>query len=145
MTQRIRDRLRRGIFAPPYVPPAEGEDATPDAFAFDAVGDAEPGVAVSSNIITITGIDAPVSAAISLSGGVGQYSKNGGAWTSSLGSVDNFDTVQLRVTSSLTPSAVVAATLTVGGFAATFTVTTRDAWEADFSDPDNSGLIPTLS
>lgn len=144
MTQRLRDQLRRGIFARPYVPPVENpEDTTPDPFAFvDA--SAAPGEVVVSNAVTITGIDAPTSAAISLSGGVGEYRKNGGAWTTSLGSVNNFDAIEVRVTASLTPGAQVSATLTVGGFADTFTVTTAEGGSLDFSNPDNSGFIPTL-
>lgn len=138
MTQRLRDLRRRGIFARPYVAPTD-EDTTPDPFVFDDVS-AAPSTLVASNIITITGIDVPTAAAISLSGGTGEYSKNGGAWTTSLGSVTNFDTVQLRVTSSATPGQQVSATLTVGGYADTFTVTTADGGQLDFSNPDNSGF-----
>lgn len=143
MSQRVRNRIRRGIFARRYVPPLE-EDTTPDPFAFADVTDAEPGSVHVSNQITITGIDAPVLVGISLSGGPGEYRKNGGSWTDSLGSVDNFAVVEVRVTASTTPGAAVAATLTVGGFADTFTVTTRDGGALDFSDPDNSGFIATI-
>lgn len=142
MTQRLRDRLRRGIFARPYVAPTS-EDTTPDPFAFVDVT-AAPGEPTISNAITITGIDAPTSAAISMSGGTGEYRKNGGAWTTSLGSVTNFDVIELRVTASMTPAQAVSATLTVGDFADTFTVTTTDGGALDFSNPDNSGFIPTL-
>lgn len=139
MTQRLRDLRRRGIFARPYVAPTD-EDTTPDPFTFVDVT-AGPGEVVVSNRITITGIDGPTAAAISTSGGVGEYSKNGGVWTSSLGSVTNFDEVDVRVTASMTPGEQVSATLTVGGYADTFTVTTADGGQLDFSNPDNSGLI----
>lgn len=138
---RYRDRIRRGIFARPYVGPSDALDTTPDPFAFDDVVDQEPGFLVLSEIVTITGIDADVSLTISTSGGVGEYSVDGGGFTASLGSIGDGSTVQLRVAASLTPGAAVAATLTIGGFAATFTVYTRDAGQLDFSDADNSALI----
>lgn len=136
MTQRVRSRLQRGIFGPPYVPPVENpEDADPDAFAFVDVADADPSTLYLSNIITITGITAAAPTSISTSGGAGEYRKNGGAWTSALGSVVNGDTVQVRNTSSATPGAAVSATLTIGSVSDTFTVTTTVALPAPARAP----------
>jgi hypothetical protein len=115
-------------------------DTTPDPFVFIDVDGATPGQVVASNIITITGIDAPTPAAISMSGGVGEYRKNGGAWTTSLGSVVNGDTVQVRVTASATPGVPVAATLTIGGYADTFTVTSVIGGRLDLSSAGQSGF-----
>jgi hypothetical protein len=95
-------------------------DTTPDAFSFTD----QPGVAlnaaITSNQITVAGINA--AAAIAVTGG--EYSKNGGAFTSAAGTVVAGDTVRVRVTSSSTVSTAVDATLAIGGVSDTFTVTT---------------------
>jgi hypothetical protein len=122
MSQRVRDRIRRGIYARPYVAPMG--DTTPDPFAFTDVNNAAPSSLVTSDVITVSGIDTATPAGISTSGGAGEYSKNGGGWTASLGSVVNGDTVQLRVTASATPGALVTATLTIGSVSGQFRVTT---------------------
>src|SRR5688572_586902 len=98
-----------------------GADTTPDAFSFTD----QTGVGIvstcTSNTITVAGIDA--AATITITGG--EYSINGGAWTSSAGSVNNGDTVQVRHTSSAAYSTATNTALTIGGVSDTFTSTTE--------------------
>lgn len=78
---------------------------------------------IQSNTISVQGNNIPV--AISITGG--QYSINGGAFTSSSGMVNQYDTVQVEVLSSATPYTSTSCTLTIGGISATFTVTTKQS------------------
>lgn len=97
-------------------------DTTPAAFTFTD----QSGVALSStrtsNTITVSGLTTGVSVAVSVSGG--QYSKNGGGYTSSAGTAQNGDTFAVQHTSSGSHSTAVNTTLTIGGVSDTFTSTT---------------------
>jgi len=97
-----------------------GSDTTPNAFTFTDQTSVPISSVRTSNTITITGIDA--ASAISISGG--EYSKNGGSWTTSAGTVVVNDTVQVRHTSSASYGTATNTTLTVGGVSDTFTSTT---------------------
>ena len=92
----------------------------PDAFAFHAVGLMPPNAYVLSNYTSIYGINAP--APVSITGG--EYSVNGGPYTSAAGTFANGDWVRLKALSSSTPGATATAVLTVGGMSASFAVTT---------------------
>jgi hypothetical protein len=82
------------------------------------------GAAVSSprmsNPITVTGITTP--AVISITGG--QYSINGGAFTSAAGTVQPGDQVSVQVTAPSTYGTTTVSTLTIDGVSTTFSVTT---------------------
>jgi MYXO-CTERM domain-containing protein len=95
-------------------------DTTPDAFAFTDQTGVALNSAITSNEITVAGINA--AAPISVTDG--QYSINGGAFTAAAGTVLAGNTVRVRVTSSATVSTAVNATLTIGGVSDTFTATT---------------------
>jgi OmpA-like transmembrane domain len=75
----------------------------------------------TSNSITVTGITSP--AAISVSSGA-QYSINGGAFTSTPGTVQAGDRITLQVTAPSAYNTTGTATVTVGGVIATFSVST---------------------
>ncbi|OGU06022.1 MAG: hypothetical protein A2075_22625 [Geobacteraceae bacterium GWC2_58_44] len=79
-----------------------------------------PGATAISNSITVSGLNAPVS--IFVSGG--QYSINGGAFTSEPGTVVNGSTVRVSLTSVADVGQVSSATLTIGDVSRTFSVTT---------------------
>ena len=96
-------------------------DTTPDSFSFTSVGDVATSELITSNSITISGINAP--AAVTILGG--EYSINGAAFTSTAGTCVNGDAIQVRVTSSASEGVPVSAQLTVGGVAAAFTATTQ--------------------
>jgi len=97
-------------------------DTTPNAFAFTDVTGARRNSRTTSNTITVSGINAGV--AITVSGGDAQYSRNGGAYTASAGTVNNGDTVAVRVTSATTTNTTRSVVVTIGGLADTWTVTT---------------------
>lgn len=101
-------------------PDGGGSDTTPDPFSFADQTGVALGTAITSAFVTITGIDTVAS--ISVVGG--EYSINGGAFTSSAGTVDNGDEVRARHTASdeyLTDTDTV---VTIGGVSDTFTSTT---------------------
>ncbi|HEX7764187.1 MAG TPA: hypothetical protein VF433_11330, partial [Cellvibrio sp.] len=96
-------------------------DTTPNAFSFTPVTGAALNATISSTAATISGIN--TAAPIRISGG--QYSIAGGAFTSATGSITNGQTLVVRLTSAAAPSATTQATVTVGGVARTFSVTTE--------------------
>ncbi len=111
-------------------------DTTPDPFSFASVLNVGPSVTTTSAAVTITGIN--TATPISIVGGT--YSINGGAFTGAAGIITNNQTVAVRVTSSglTNGTGVVNSTVTIGGVAATFTVTTVDTVPNVFSWPNAS-------
>ncbi len=99
----------QGLNFTTIAPPA----TSPNQFSFTPVADATSGDIVASNTILVGGINTP--APVSIAGG--DYSINGGPFTSGPGLVMNGNTVQLRVTAPST------ATLTIGTISAAFVVT----------------------
>jgi len=99
----------------------EAADSTPTAFTLDAQTNAELAVSATSNEITVAGIN--VAASISITGG--QYSINGATWTSAAGSVTVGQKVRVKLMTSATYGTLTAATLTIGGVAGAFNVTTK--------------------
>lgn len=97
-----------------------GPDATPDAFSFVDQTDVALSTLTESAAITVSGIT--VTSDISVSGG--EYSLDGGAYTSVTGTVTNGQLVTVRHTSSATNHTTVDTTLTIGGVSDTFTSTT---------------------
>jgi hypothetical protein len=98
-------------------------DTTPDPFSFADVTGAQLSTSTASAPITVAGITGPAS--ISIAGADGQYRINGGAWTSSSGTVANGDQVEVRLTSAGQYVTAINTVLTIGGVSDTFTVTTR--------------------
>jgi hypothetical protein len=115
----------------------EPADTTPDQFTFtDQTGVALSSV-ITSNTITVAGINA--AAAISITGGT--YSINSGSYTSADGTVNNGDTVTVQQTSSGSYSTTTDATLTIGGVSDTLSVTTQDDTAPDqFTFIDQTGV-----
>jgi hypothetical protein len=98
-------------------------DTTPDAFTFTNQTATALSASISSNEIVISGIN--TSTSVSITGG--EYSIEGGAFTTAAGTVSNNQKIKVRVSSSGQFSTQVSATLTVGGVSSTFTATTLDA------------------
>jgi len=112
-------------------------DSTPDTFTLTDQAGVASSTLIESNTITVAGID--VATAISVSGG--EYSKNGGAYTSGAGTVVNGDTVKVRQTSSAAGGTETNCTLTIGGVSDTFSVTTNiDTTPAVFTFVDQTGV-----
>ncbi|WP_019606455.1 hypothetical protein [Teredinibacter turnerae] len=96
------------------------QDIEPDTFSFESVMDADLNTVYSADAITISGINdaAPIEVAD------GEYAINDQAFTSAEGTVHAGDNVVLRLTSAATANTVAMATLTIGGIANSFSVTT---------------------
>jgi hypothetical protein len=105
-------------------------DITPDPFTFNDLVRVAPGVAVTSNTITVSGIAAP--SPISVTGG--EYSVEGGAYTAAPGTVAGGAKVTVRVTAAPTWSTKIDAILTIGGVIDTFSATTA-------ADADSVGFV----
>ena len=105
----------------PAVEEPVAPDTTPDAFAFADVANAPRDAVVTSDAVTVAGVDAP--AAVSVTGGT--LVVNG--LDSTAATVVAGDTVAVRVTSSPDHAATVSATVTIGGVSDAFDVTTAPA------------------
>jgi hypothetical protein len=120
-------------------------DTTPNAFTFTPITGAPTTTVQTSNSITVAGTNA--AAPISIVGG--EYSINGGPFTSTAGTVPPGATVVVRQTSSAALNALTTATLTIGGVSAPFNVTTRVANPGvlQFSAPQytGSGANPSVT
>lgn len=95
-------------------------DATPDAFVLPPVTDVQPNSVNTSAVVTVAGIN--VAVPISVVGG--EYSINGGTYTSAAGTVSTAQTVTVRTAAAAALSTAKDAVLTIGGVSATYTVTT---------------------
>jgi YVTN family beta-propeller protein/parallel beta-helix repeat protein len=114
---------------------------TPDRFVFlDQTGIA-PSTLVVSNPIAVTGLQAV--APVSVAGG--EYSVNGGTFTSVPGEVATGDQVRVRVISAASYATRAEATLTIGGVSDIFSVTTMVEPTVSISAVDDSAteLGPT--
>ncbi|GAB5388448.1 MAG: hypothetical protein Alpg2KO_14160 [Alphaproteobacteria bacterium] len=99
-------------------------DFSPSGFGFTSANSVSRNQSTTSNTVTLSGFDQPASISISGSGSP-QYRINGGSFTSSNGTVNPGDQVQVRVTSSGSYSTSVIGTVTAGGTSGSFTVTTE--------------------
>lgn len=112
-------------------------DATPDAFSFIAQTGIAVNTQVVSNAITVTGLNSP--AAISIAGG--EYEVNGsGLWLNTPSTVNNGETVRVRVISSPNYSITTSSTLTIGTVSHTFSVETigQPVW------PPNAPMVSSM-
>jgi len=92
----------------------------PDPLVFTDQSDVALNTQTTSNIETITGLGTSVD--ISITGG--EYSLNGGTFTSAAGTVSNGDTLQLRTTSSVDNFTTTNVVVSVGSGGDTWSVTT---------------------
>ncbi|WP_293392812.1 polysaccharide lyase family 7 protein [Nevskia sp.] len=112
-------------------------DPVPDSFSFAAINDAVPEAIYVSAPATITGITGP--SPISVSGG--RYRINAGGFTSDAGTVNAGDQIYAEVVASSLDSTATTATVTVGGVAGAFTVTTAEQTQLD-PIPDDFSFAP---
>lgn len=90
-------------------------DTTPDAFSFDEQTGVTPGSMVTSNSVTISGLNAP--AAISVSGGTYSIGCNG-TFIADAKTISNGQSVCVRHTTS--SDSATTTVLTIGGVSGTF-------------------------
>jgi hypothetical protein len=115
-------------------------DTTPDAFSFAGQSTVPPSTIITSNSVTISGINA--AAPISVSGAASsQYSISGNPFTSAPGTVVNGQTVRVRHTSSSLELTSTETVLTIGDVTATFTSTTKGP--VNVNDLDGDGVANT--
>ncbi|MCE6957916.1 hypothetical protein LAZ40_02435 [Cereibacter sphaeroides] len=117
----------------------------PDAFAFQDVTNAPGGSLVSSATVSLSGFSLP--SPVSVAGpGSPQISIDGGAWATS-GTIVSGQTLAVRQTAVPgTNGGSRAATVTVGGVAATFTVVTADTTPVPYSFSARTGVaLSTLT
>lgn len=116
-------------------------DAAPDAFTFPAATGVATGTVSTATAQTISGISA--AAVVTVTNG--EWSKNGGAWTTADGSVVNGDTVNVRQTAALTENTSVVTVLTVGGVSGYYSVTTDlfDTTPNAFTFGSQTGINPS--
>jgi hypothetical protein len=114
-----------------------GESTTPDAFSFTDQTDVARSTVITSNTITVSGINS--AAAISVTGG--EYSINSGGYTVNAGTVENGDTVTVRHTSSDSLSTATNTTLTIDSVNDIFSSTTLSAKD-DEDDEEAATPIP---
>jgi hypothetical protein len=100
-------------------------DTVPDPFSFDDQIDVVLDSVITSNAITVSGIDAPTNIGITSCTGTNcEYSINGGGWTATVGIAVDGDMVQVRQTSSPFYGTTTDLTLDIGTIEDTFSVTT---------------------
>lgn len=106
-----------------------GPITTPEQFAFNDVDEAEPGAVITSNVVTIRGINTPAPAKVTTGGTLIIDGEEAG----DSADVSPGSELAVRVTASERFGGEVSVTVDVGGVTARFTVTTRDAVSpADF-------------
>lgn len=97
-----------------------GLDTEPEPFAFVSQNPVQPGDVVVSNTITIVGVNGPVP--VSIAGG--EYSLNGGAFTTLATQAADKDRIVVRLQAPRAHGAAASATLSAGGQQGTLSVTT---------------------
>lgn len=113
------------------------QDVSPESLVFTDVTDAEFNEVFTSETITITEIND--TAAISIAGG--EYQINDGGFVTTAATVEEGDTVAVRITSGATVGITTEATVTVGDASDTFSVTTTE----DTIAPELDIFFPTAS
>lgn len=126
-------------------------DTAPNSFVFTDLTGQTFSALISSNTITLAGLDNPPELGVytSISGqGSPQFRINGGTWVTS-GYVNDGDTVQLRLTTSGSSLTTHSAVLTVGTASDTWSVTTTNQDNTPnafaFTDLTGQGLAATIS
>jgi hypothetical protein len=95
-------------------------DTTPDDFYFDYQSNVQPHSTIYSNSIIIEGINSPAAVTII----AGEYSIDGGGFTSDPGVINNSQALRLALISASSKYHETSCTVTVGGVESTFTVRT---------------------
>ena len=100
--------------------PTPAPDTRPNAFSFSAQSDVALGAVIESEAVTISGMNAAASVAVS----GGEYAIGSGAYGSSNGSISNGQAVKVRATAAAEFAIGQTVRLIIGGVTGDFTVTT---------------------
>ena len=122
-------------------------DSDPDLFTFDSITDAETATVYTSNTVTISGLETGVT--LQATNGA-STSKNGGTFNTNNKTVNNDDTVRVRMTSSGNFNTLKTSTVQIGSASATFKITTKSEPAQipnnfDFNDVSGAGLNTTIT
>ena len=98
------------------------DDSTPDDFSFAPQTDVTRDVQLLSEIITITGINIDIPVVIA----GGEYSIDGGTFTTTAGTISNNQTLQLRIQTPLDLSESKSITISLGSSSTSFFVHTSE-------------------
>ncbi|MFP4401734.1 MAG: archaellin/type IV pilin N-terminal domain-containing protein [Candidatus Nanoarchaeia archaeon] len=109
----------------------DGQDTDPDAFSFTNQTDVATSSSITSNSLTPTGYDGPLSVSVNGDGSP-QISINGGSWTTST-SMSPGDSIEVRLTSSSSYDTTSQATVDLGDYSTTWSVTTEEDLGVDCS------------
>lgn len=133
---------KTGTLAVMLLPSAGGPDTTPDVFDYTDQTDLALSTVTTSDLATITGIEA--AADISVVGG--EFSIDGGAYTSTATTISNNQTLRLRQTSSVFGGATTTVTVTVDTIDVDWKITTATIAELDelIEDHETSGSVLTF-
>lgn len=104
---------------PPPPSPAPAVDTTPDSFTFASIENALPNTVIESETVTINGINAAANIRIV----DGEFSIDGGDFTSTATTIELGQTIQVRLTTPNTLGETTRTTLTIGGVEVIFEVT----------------------
>ncbi len=118
-------------------------DQTPDAFSFTDQTDVELSTLITSDAITVSGIE--IAVPISVTGG--EYAIDGGPFTAADGTVSEGQSVTLQQTSSADFSTTTDTLLDIGGVMDTFSVTTlaEDLIPDAFNFPQQFDILPNTT
>ena len=112
-------------------------DTTPDTFTFTDQTDVDIGTVITSDTVTVSGINTAADISIvSCTGESCEYQINGGTWTSDAGSVSEGDEIAVRQSSSDSYSTTTDLTLDIGGVTDTFSITTEAGADLSISKTD---------
>jgi hypothetical protein len=102
-----------------------GKDSTIEPINFATISDAPTGTRMVSNPARIRGINTNLAVSIAGNSNNAKYSINNGNFVNTAGSINNGDTIQLRLTSADSLSSTRTATLTIGSQSFNFSVITQ--------------------
>ena len=101
------------------------KDETPTAFSFSNLTNQELNSLVTSNTVTITGINVPVTVELTAGSSFTQFRINGGTWRNTATTITSGQTLQLRMTTANAQDTVRTATIKVGTSSVNWTARTK--------------------
>jgi len=100
------------------------KDSTPDSFTFTNATNQELGITSTSNIVTISGLDATIPSNAAITSGIGSFRKNGGA-PGTASTIGNGDTIAIVLAGPTDYSKTNSTSITVGDYTTSYSVSTR--------------------
>lgn len=118
-------------------PPPPVVNTQPNPFSFTAQSAVDPEAIVTSNSITVSGINAAASISIQN----GEYSVNNGDFTTAAATVNNAAQIRVRHQAASQYTTSQTTTLTIGGISANFVSTTRNQPASGNETPPQAAIV----